>query len=253
MLYSPDCQRIVFAHPTFLSYLPLAEAQNKDRILGSLVDKIDPFFSSDIFRPAQNYQRPREIPAYPPPIGTSHPTQEIQSPRAVSASPGLAERLFGLPSESSSGLEGITRQTTLADEDMILHNSKGQRIDPPIEFQQEIRNKLAGWTPKLCNNHHLRGCCAYGSTCGYQHGSLTKDYRNALRALAREQPCRSGNDCKDPECYAGHRCPRNKRCGRACRFQPAMHIKDTRTVIASEGCPVSASATFPRMGEASKM
>lgn len=51
-----------------------------------------------------------------------------------------------------------------------------------------------------------------------------------LRWLARGLPCRHKNECRDPECYAGHMCPMVGCRGVNCRFWGDMHLVDKRIV-----------------------
>lgn len=70
---------------------------------------------------------------------------------------------------------------------------------------------------KLCNNHYLRGPCAKGDDCVFEHKyKATEEDMKAIAFLTRLNPCTSGQDCaleycKFPDCaeaiksfYAAH-------------------------------------------------
>jgi hypothetical protein len=58
---------------------------------------------------------------------------------------------------------------------------------------------------KLCNNHYLRGPCAKGDACCFEHRyKPSKDEINAIAFLARLNPCTNGQDCEVEDCIYGH-------------------------------------------------
>jgi hypothetical protein len=115
------------------------------------------------------------------------------------------------------------------------HNSKGQRIDPPIvgDWKEIQRVKAI----KMCNMHYLHpdGCKFSADYCNHRH-----DYKptvaeiRLLRSVSRETACRHGVGCDETVCVYGHRCPfplategtmRGLWCinGEKCRFPKDMH------------------------------
>lgn len=61
---------------------------------------------------------------------------------------------------------------------------------------------------KLCNNHYLRGPCAKGDDCCFEHDYIpTDDELNAIAFLSRLNPCVNGQDCQLDYCIYGHHCP----------------------------------------------
>ncbi|KAH9827470.1 zinc finger protein [Teratosphaeria destructans] len=129
----------------------------------------------------------------------------------------------------------------------ILRNVKGQRIDPPLEYDKDEVQRLK--KIKLCNQHYIgpNGCCHYNAgkedKCPHRHDKkMTKHELHCLRIVARETPCKKKMDCDDPTCIYGHRCPfptateggmrGSGYClnGENCRFAREMHGTDTRAV-----------------------
>ena len=52
-------------------------------------------------------------------------------------------------------------------------------------------------TNKLCNNHYLRGRCAKGDECCFEHQyKATEEDVKAIAYLARFNPCLNGQDCE---------------------------------------------------------
>ena len=113
----------------------------------------------------------------------------------------------------------------------IGRNEAGQRVDPPISFDADLRLKLGG--EKWCSNYQLKGHCPF-STCDFKHDTLDEAGRIALLSLARGSPCRRGNNCDEADCYAGHHCPYEPcKKGKACSFSKLhenMHVYDKRIV-----------------------
>jgi hypothetical protein len=130
--------------------------------------------------------------------------------------------------------------TRTPDKPILRHNKKGQRIDPPFDFDLEALARVK--KIKMCNMHYLHpdGCKWSASKCNHRH-----DYKptlaeiNLLRCVSRETPCQHGVGCEELVCVYGHRCPfppategsmRFRSCifGEKCRFPPEFHgIKDS--------------------------
>ncbi|KAI9774907.1 MAG: hypothetical protein M1840_000123 [Geoglossum simile] len=107
---------------------------------------------------------------------------------------------------------------------VILLNSKGQRIDPPLKVDQREVQFLK--PKKLCNNFHLLGDCS-NYMCSYNHDmKLSEKQFLALRYIARLAPCSAGLNCDDFDCISGHRCLNSPCTFQQCRFSNDMHHVD---------------------------
>lgn len=114
-------------------------------------------------------------------------------------------------------------------QDPIPRNSKGQRVDIPLKFNQNLVGGIKG--RKYCNNYHLLGECPYYGEygCRHEHGDRLKGAQlNTLRYIARLTPCKAGLACDDPECYWGHKCVHGNCNVVDCRFSSDMHSVDTK-------------------------
>ncbi len=80
-------------------------------------------------------------------------------------------------------------------------------LDPPIQVSQTALDSIKRRkdSNKLCNNHYLRGPCAKGDSCCFEHKyKPTKDEINAIAFLTRLNPCANGQDCDVEDCIYGH-------------------------------------------------
>ncbi len=212
-LCDPDCVRIVLGSETFSPFKKLLEAEGAhDDDSLDLLDKIDPFFQSPLFRRHQTRISPGSyfVPA-------EQARTSVNLPQFTVSPCSRDTRLQGTPNEVG----------------VVKRNKDGKRLDPHTDFQEDSLNMVKFRSPKLCNNFHLLNTCIYGDRCGYKHGCLSIDDKKVLQEIAREQPCRYGAGCADPACYAGHRCLRKGRCGDRCRFPKDMHFKDIDAVNSS--------------------
>lgn len=116
----------------------------------------------------------------------------------------------------------------------IHKNKHGHRIDPSLNFSEPDIKLVKQSQPKFCNNFHIRGGCYDGDRCCYTHGErLSGKKLEALKFLARTNPCYWGLECVDPDCVMGHQCP-SRYCDRSrCRFREEMHGVDTVVVAGS--------------------
>lgn len=120
------------------------------------------------------------------------------------------------------------------------HNKKGNRIDPPLEFEYAELQRVK--KIKMCNMHYLHpdGCRLPASKCYHAHEyKPTEQELKILKCVSRETPCFNGVECAETVCVYGHRCPwpvategsmRGYGCanGDKCRFPREMHgIKDS--------------------------
>jgi hypothetical protein len=111
---------------------------------------------------------------------------------------------------------------------------------------------------KLCNNHYLRGPCAKGDDCDYEHDHKpTKEELVAIAFMARLNPCERGQLCEIENCIYGHhvsqfysyddmssrltmcssKCPsvQNGHCLHPyCKFRPDKHPPGTKVKTRSQ-------------------
>ncbi|KAK1639651.1 hypothetical protein BDP81DRAFT_459066 [Colletotrichum phormii] len=87
----------------------------------------------------------------------------------------------------------------------------GERgLDAPIPINPTAMDNIKKRTgkDKLCNNHYLRGPCAKGDECCFEHKyKPNADEINAIAHLTRLNPCTSGQECDVDNCIYGHHCP----------------------------------------------
>lgn len=142
-------------------------------------------------------------------------------------------RTIGVDTGESSacGHENVQKEDAEQAAKKIPRNQAGQRVDPPIKVDKDVRLRISG--EKWCSNHQLKGHCSF-SNCGFKHDLLHEAGKDALLSLARGNPCRKGNACNDTDCYAGHHCPYNPcKKGKACPFSKHdqdMHVHDRQIV-----------------------
>lgn len=87
---------------------------------------------------------------------------------------------------------------------------KPRGLDPPITVNATVLDKIKRRTTnnKLCNNHYLRGPCAKGDECCFEHQyKATDEDLKAIAYLTRLNPCLNGQDCELEFCIYGHHCP----------------------------------------------
>lgn len=80
-------------------------------------------------------------------------------------------------------------------------------LDPPLEVNQSALDNIKKRKDhnKLCNNHYLRGPCAKGDACCFEHKYRPNEMeKTAIAFLARLNPCTSGQDCEVDDCIYGH-------------------------------------------------
>ena len=139
----------------------------------------------------------------------------------------IAPRSVPTSSETQATRSNSTSSSSTAS--TIYHNKYGQRVDAPLKVSHTIVNSLRA--RKLCNNYHLLGDCSAGDLCKHEHGNkLSPQQLQALRYLARLNPCYYGLSCDDEYCIAGHRCIRDYCHTSECKFARAMHDVDTTIV-----------------------
>lgn len=80
-------------------------------------------------------------------------------------------------------------------------------LDPPLEVNQSALDNIKKRKDnnKLCNNHYLRGPCAKGDACCFEHKYRPNEAeKTAIAFLARLNPCTNGQDCEVEDCIYGH-------------------------------------------------
>lgn len=112
-------------------------------------------------------------------------------------------------------------------------------LDPPIIVNSAVLDKIKRRTTsnKLCNNHYLRGPCAKGDECCFEHKhKATEEELKAIAYLTRLNPCTNGQSCEQEFCIYGHHCPsvtfstknKNPVCNAfGCRFDEEDHPPNT--------------------------
>ncbi|KAG8532981.1 uncharacterized protein KY384_001763 [Bacidia gigantensis] len=108
----------------------------------------------------------------------------------------------------------------------MIFDADNNRVDPPLAQSPGIAHSTVA-SKHCCNNHYLRGSCVYRN-CVHSHNSqLSEDEMNALRWVGRSILCRNGRKCSDPECFAGHMCPRKQCDINRCHFPKEMHESES--------------------------
>jgi hypothetical protein len=83
-------------------------------------------------------------------------------------------------------------------------------LDPPLTVNATVLDKIKRRTTtnKLCNNHYLRGPCAKGDECCFEHKyKPSEEDLKAIAFLTRLNPCLNGQNCDLEFCIYGHHCP----------------------------------------------
>ncbi|KAH8667966.1 C-x8-C-x5-C-x3-H type zinc finger protein-like protein [Tricladium varicosporioides] len=92
----------------------------------------------------------------------------------------------------------------------LAWNPGARGLDPPIKVNATVLDKIKRRTTnnKLCNNHYLRGPCAKGEECCFEHDyKATDEDLKAIAYLTRLNPCLNGQNCELEYCIYGHHCP----------------------------------------------
>ncbi|KAK3683924.1 hypothetical protein B0T22DRAFT_501279 [Podospora appendiculata] len=113
-------------------------------------------------------------------------------------------------------------------------NPTPRGLDPPINVSQPALDSIKKRkdSNKLCNNHYLRGPCAKGDSCCFEHKyKPTKEEIAAIAFLTRLNPCANEQNCEVEDCIYGHHCPsvRDGACTHPyCKFPPELHPPGTK-------------------------
>jgi hypothetical protein len=148
---------------------------------------------SNIFRKEKLISRPAA-----PPASTSWAGITVAAP-PPSVSPVMAIKTGG-------ALTGITKKP--APKPVWVPGPRG--LDAPIIVNAAVLESVKRRTinNKLCNNHYLRGPCAKGDDCVFEHRHKPSDEElKAIAHLSRLNPCTNGQDCESEYCIYGHHCP----------------------------------------------
>ncbi len=89
----------------------------------------------------------------------------------------------------------------------MSRNPGPRGLDTPLQVSQTALDTIKKRRDhnKLCNNHYLRGPCAKGSSCTFEHKYRpTKDELVAIAFLTRLNPCSNGQGCEVDDCIYGH-------------------------------------------------
>ncbi|KAJ9660725.1 hypothetical protein H2201_006804 [Coniosporium apollinis] len=166
------------------------------------------------------------------------PTKEPSTPTlttswaAALAKPGPSPSLT-----PAAPLKAAAASTLAPTPTTILHNRKGQRIDPAVRnYDKEEVSRVKRL--KMCNVHFLRRDCLFGTACTHRHDyKPTATELETLRLVARMAPCDYGSACQDVKCIYGHVCPApdkkgTKGCifGETCKFPAELHGVDMEVV-----------------------
>ncbi|KZL86930.1 c-x8-c-x5-c-x3-h zinc finger protein [Colletotrichum incanum] len=192
--------------------------------------------------------------AHPKPLAvvTTSPTVSIASPATSSTTGPLPSSWAGVTAKASpppvittplanKSINVPTRQASQPKpqasqpKSQTLAWNPGQRgFDPPIPINQTALDNIKKRTgrDKLCNNHYLRGPCAKGDECCFEHKyKPNPDEINAIALLTRLNPCTSGQDCDVDNCIYGHHCPSvtgNTCTHPYCKFRISDHPPGTK-------------------------
>jgi hypothetical protein len=184
---------------------------------------------------------PAVPPGTPALVGTSKISWAAKAKAAIHIPEPLSPASRPMTPLRRAGGKNATLPAACAeDENGIVRNKKGQRVDPPIKaYNRDEVTRIKKM--KLCNVHYLRPACPYSEACGHEHKyTLLKGELDTLKLVARMSPCLYGSECDDPGCIYGHRCPapermdgamprdaraEGKTCvfGMLCRFPGEMH------------------------------
>ncbi|KAH6620704.1 hypothetical protein B0J18DRAFT_205232 [Chaetomium sp. MPI-SDFR-AT-0129] len=135
-----------------------------------------------------------------------------------------------------------SRPTTKVSSSSPIWTPGPRGLDPPLQvahsalgsirIRVERRDSNGNFPKKLCNNHYLRGPCAKGNKCEFEHKyRLSSSQKAALAYLTRLTPCSEGQECDVKDCIYGHHCPsvQNGVCITLnCKFEEHAHPPKTK-------------------------
>ncbi|EON70086.1 hypothetical protein W97_09352 [Coniosporium apollinis CBS 100218] len=260
-LYDFHCHHILFGCSHDNGYARLLEEYTTDQGFVSRITLLEgvPFEKELVTLPFmtkkfENLFRSQITPFAPPGLGTTplygnpisnqafplRPTKEPSTPTLATTWAAAVQKPAPSPSLTPAApLKATTASTLALTPTAILHNRKGQRVDPAVRnYDKEEVSRVKRL--KMCNVHFLRRDCPFGSACTHRHDyKPTATELQTLRLVARMAPCDYGSACQDVKCIYGHVCPApqkkgmgGKGCifGETCKFPMELHGIDLEVV-----------------------
>jgi hypothetical protein len=133
---------------------------------------------------------------------STSPPPQITRPLAPKAPPPANRKT------SNTGKTNAAATATPTTTALTAWNPGPRGLDSPLQVSQsalEGIKKRRDSNKKLCNNHYLRGPCAKGDACCFEHDYRpSKEEMIAITFMARLNPCTSGQDCEIENCIYGH-------------------------------------------------
>ncbi|OLN92134.1 hypothetical protein CCHL11_01648 [Colletotrichum chlorophyti] len=145
-----------------------------------------------------------------PPLGMSSPASSSAPPTSWAGVTANASPPPVITTPLASKTVSVPVRAAQAKPQTAVWNPGSRGLDPPIPINQTALDNIKKRTgrDKLCNNHYLRGPCAKGDECCFEHKYRPNaDEINAIAHLTRLNPCTSGQDCDVENCIYGHHCP----------------------------------------------
>lgn len=210
-----------------MNRITLLEGVPFEKELATLKSKYKTTKFEGLFRTAKiNLYQQQYFPPQGPPLPTIHslnqplpiPATQYQSPYqpVMSRTPPISNSSSSSnPTAGSWATTAISNNSRLASPPptpqpissasaVIPRNRFGQRIDPPIKFDQSDVKRVKDM--HMCNVHFLREDCPYGRDCTHDHSyKPNKNELQTLKYVARLTPCRFGSECDEIKCIYGHR------------------------------------------------
>ena len=145
-------------------------------------------------------------------------SDRVASPPAANGAATWAKHCASTPpapnaavvKNSTNSVKNITPAPRAAKPQVPAWVPEPRGLDERLDINKDVLETVKRRTnqDKLCNNHYLRGPCAKGEECCFEHDhKCTQDELIAISFLARLNPCVSGQDCDTPNCIYGHHCP----------------------------------------------
>lgn len=153
---------------------------------------------SNIFRPEKLIDRPSYEQVASTWAGVTSIADSVRSMSPVSVKQGSTTTI------------SLRNKTPTPGPAKLAWTPKPRGLDPPITVNAAVLDKIKRRTNsnKLCNNHYLRGPCAKGDECCFEHNyKPTEEDLKAIAYLTRLNPCLSGQNCELEYCIYGHHCP----------------------------------------------
>lgn len=192
----------------------------------------------------------------PPPPAT--PSNTISNSNGAVASNGAPPSSYATAIKAASPPPQITlpippkqvkpAKTPVRSNKAPAWNPGVRGLDPPLEVNQNALDNIKKRKDhnKLCNNHYLRGPCAKGDACCFEHKYRPNEMeKTAIAFLARLNPCTSGQDCEVDDCIYGHHV--SKRSGDIVLARPSAGRLCSRSFLYL-AAPLHTITTSPLVG-----